>query len=38
MTRCLVNVSPVAALTNGESDVTPNSREFHVLPSGLFVA
>jgi hypothetical protein len=35
---CLVNVSPVAGLTTGESVVTPNSREFHVLPGGLFVA
>ena len=35
---CLVNVSPVAELTTGESVVTPSNREFHGLSGGLFVA
>jgi len=34
----LVSVSPVTGLTTGESVVTPNVREFHFLPGGLFVA
>jgi len=38
VTLCRVSVSPVADVTTGESVVTPNSREFHFLPGGLFVA
>jgi hypothetical protein len=36
--KTLVNVSPVIELTTRRSLVTQNSREFHVFPSGLFVA
>jgi len=36
--KTLLDVSPVAGLTTGESVVTPNTREFHVLAGGLFVA
>jgi hypothetical protein len=38
VTLCRVSVSPVAGVTTEESVVTPNSREFHFLPGGLFVA
>jgi hypothetical protein len=36
--KTLLDVSPVAGVTTGESVVTPNTREFHVLAGGLFVA
>jgi hypothetical protein len=39
MTSCPVNnVSPVAGLTTGRSLETPNTKEFHILTGGLFVA
>jgi hypothetical protein len=39
MTSCPVNnVSPVAGLKTGRSLETPNTKEFHILTGGLFVA